>query len=215
MGTCSSRIYPGLEIDTLFEELEDNMRILHNMYNTIIRDKILNIGIFTECIHYDAQMTEKRHRIEQLILQKKEYIVHKYKVNEIKLEQLNALLTFKTNILQFLISKEFIIETSLLHNPQFKSFLSILPDSERRDSYNNYISIEKQKSDSSIYNNLVISNPSKNTHRHFINKYDRCSNCNSLLTQGSSLSIVKHIHTNENNTHGSTPKIKMRSMTTL
>jgi hypothetical protein len=160
-------------------------------------------------------MTEKRHRLEQLLSQNRSYIIYEYMINEIKLEQLNALLTFKTNILQNLIVKEFIIETSLLHNPQFKSFLSILPDPKRRDSYNKYISIEKQRSDSSIYETIISSNTPKQVKSQVTNKYDRCSNCNCSFTQGSSLSIVKHINTNENNTGYSTPRIKMRSMTTL
>jgi hypothetical protein len=161
------------------------MRMLHNLYFTIVHNAVLNPDSFAKHLELTESMNKQRHIIHTMLENEVfPQLVHEYQLREIKSEQMNATMAFKATLCQQLLAKKFIIDDRLLSDPKFKAFFSLLPDPSRRDSYNKFIYSEKQEADSDLLEQLIIANVPK-PQKVYKNKYDSCPHCGNNLTQGS------------------------------
>ncbi len=182
MGICTSKVVPHIDYTSFFNDMEMITRSLHNLYSVILRERMLTKTSFLKYLQLDKNLLGLRHKIEGF-LHKEGYRQDslEYKLNEFKFEQMNALLSFKSEVLQLLLQKEFIVSDDLLMDVEFKSFLSILPDMTRADSYNNFLQKEKSNSDTTAMEKIITSNEYVPDIKRK-NKYDVCPHCGCNLT---------------------------------
>ena len=150
MGLCASKITPQSDLSTLLQEFATAIRTQHTFYAKVLEGETFTKKIFD--YHNQLEDTIYNIRKQCMVLlsttSKPSLVEYLREYNALRFEYMNTLMEFKRHLNEQYIGQHLIIDNELLKSQSFRTFFTLLPDTNHPNSIDTFCLQEKKQRDS-------------------------------------------------------------------